>query len=119
MNKAEWLGIVEENWDDLKDLVLGYHPRASYDPPEMPITAPRAEAACEVIRKQIAEEGKPITWDDLERMKTEGDVSGLSSAFSASWFGIPESLGCWTVPGFRVLCDLLDDPVEEEEDGIL
>lgn len=113
MSDREWMNAVVGNWDELKNLVLRYHPRASCRPELMPITARAAEAACEQVREQIRNERNPVTEELLERLKAEGDVRELSSLFSGAWFGVPESTSCWSIPGFGVLCNLLEDPPEE------
>lgn len=113
MTNEEWMRAVEGNWDELKSLVMGYHPRASYRPGPLPITARMAEAACEQVREQIRSEGNPVTEDLLERLKEDGNVQELSTLFSGAWFGVPDSTSCWGIPGFGVLCNLLEDPPEE------
>jgi len=115
MNKSEWTEIIDKHWDDLKSLVMDYHPRANYNPQEMPITAEGAEMACEVVRRQIASEGSPVTEDLLENLKSQGNADELMSLFGSAWFGVPESTSCWSIPGFREMCNLLEDPLDEEE----
>jgi hypothetical protein len=116
MTENQWLDKVEENWEALKQLVMQYHPRASYSPQPMQVTAPGAEMACEVVRRQIASEGgQPVTEELLDRLKSEGDVGELTSLFNEAWFGVPESTSCWGIEGFGELVNLLEDPPEQDE----
>ena len=80
-----------------------------------PITAPAAEEACANVRKMIQKEqpDDPLArWDEA---LAKGDVNEIYSLLSDVWFGVPESTGCWSIPGFGLACDLMDDPPEEEE----
>lgn len=108
MTQTEWLATLNEHWDDLKVLVLQYHPRARYRPKKLPITAPGAEIVCEAARRQIATEGAPVTEELLQRLKDSGNSDKLYSLLYDAWFGVPESTECWQIPGFDTLCTLLD-----------
>ena len=117
MELSKWIETVEDNWDDLKDIVLSYHPRANGSSTSLPlltITAIGAEAACEKVRELIRSEGELVDGDLLERLRLEGNWEELSGLLSSTWFGVPESSSCWGVPGFGTLCDLLDDPPDIE-----
>jgi len=111
VTKSEWFDLLHDHWDDLKALVMSCHPRADYQLREdMPITAPAAEQACETVRRQLSAAGEPVTEQLLQQLKDSGDADGLYSLLSGAWFGVPESTSCWRIPGFGVLCSLLEDP---------
>lgn len=133
MTKSRWLQTVADNSDSLRQMVSDYHPSArqpaafkheavlltdgevvEVDATSMPITAPNAELACREVRQLIRKE-EPVDpvkrWD---RALSDGDIATLSSLLSGAWFGVPESTGCWNIPGFDIACDLMDDPPEED-----
>lgn len=118
MTKQEWLDKVKVNSNILRDFVGRYHPvnlRPRKDNESLPtdITAPNAEQACEVVRNQIRKES--FDRPDIQfnvALKNE-DTDALSSLLSQTWFGVPESTNCWSIPGFSIAVDLLDDPIEE------
>ena len=115
--KDEWWEFVDGKWDDLKALVLSYHPSCSDTDNYMPISAKAAEAMCEVVREKIKAEGKqPTTEDDLERMRWERN-SDLARIFSRTWFGLPESYEVHSLPAFGTLCDLCSESSVLFEDG--
>jgi hypothetical protein len=104
----------------LRELLAEYHPvnqQRARPYPVGPITAPGAEAACEVVRGDIAKnfEGDPvIEFDDaLER----GDEIKIAKLLNDAWFGVPETTSCWRIPGFREAVDLLEDPPDDEEEN--
>jgi hypothetical protein len=134
MTRERWLSIVRENQENLSNLILDWHPVSritnhrstefidldgdlvEIEKPALKITAPSAEYACGVVRKKIVQEengkGSPV-----ERFKTAvaaEDINEIMSLLSSAWFGVPESTSCWSIPGFGVACDLMDDPPEED-----
>lgn len=135
MTKEKWIQTVRDNEEVLRELIRDWHPvsritnhRASefvaFDgdlveiaKPSMPITAPGAEAACGVVRnKIIAEEGgKDDPVNRFNKALDGEDLGEINSLLSSAWFGVPESSSCWSIPGFSVACDLMDDMPEEEE----
>lgn len=127
--KEAWWKAVEENWDDLLGIVSRYHPGASReeqikantpDDVDLHITAPGAENACRQIRKEIEKEttGSPV--EMLVEARKKRDWRKLYSLFNGAWFGVPESDGAHSIPGFNVLCDLCSEcwvfRDEEEEE---
>jgi len=116
MTSSRWLQKVLENAAALRELVANYHPstRVAKPFPVGPITAPAAEMACENVREMIRnrETDDPLTrWD---KAIVAEDVGTLISLLEGAWFGVPESTGCWNIPGFNVAVDLLDDPPEAD-----
>ena len=118
MEKLHWLNKVRENSKVLTKLIQNYHPQKLAPNPDKKkidasITAPEAERACEFIRSQIR---KDEIWQDPDAIfnsaLSNNDVETISGLLSQTWFGVPESTGCWQIPGFSILVDLLDDPVE-------
>jgi hypothetical protein len=107
----EWWAFLEENKEDLCDLILGYHPgsvaqRADY---YAPITAPRAEAACEVVREAIKQEASPdplLQFKYALDFKRDEDIDTVLRILNQTWFGIPESRELvYRLVGFNALCD--------------
>jgi hypothetical protein len=120
MNREQWLNKVVENKDALRSIIARYHPinlapRSEQDVMDHFITAPQAERACEIVREQIRKESldNPEIQFDIALAKQDTDT--ISSLLSSAWFGIPESTSCWQIEGFGLMCDLLDDPIEQEE----
>lgn len=118
MTRQEWLDKVNTNSNILRDFIGAYHPinlrpYANDECISKDITAPNAERACEVIRNQIRKESfdRPDIQFNIA-LKNE-DTDTLSKLLSQTWFGVPESTNCWSIPGFSIAVDLLDDPIEE------
>jgi hypothetical protein len=131
--RSQWMQVVQDNAETLRQLVSDWHPSArrpaviqresvlftdgdavALDVPRMVITAPEAELACQDVRQKIRQEepDDPLTkWD---RALAAEDIGAIMSLLSGAWFGIPESTECWSIPGFGLACDLMDDPPEEE-----
>jgi len=113
MTKQDWLNQVIENKDKLTSLVSSFHPSSnqSYN---LPISAPNAERACEIIRKGIRKEiqVESATARFKQAIK-EKNCGAIYQILQETWFGVPESVECWNLEGFAETVDLLDDPVEE------
>lgn len=110
VTKAEWIAKVEANKHKLITLIAAYHPVSLAPLIGMKITAPNAEAACEVVRDNIRKnfEGNPAT--EFQDALREKNISRLMNLMSDAWFGVPESTDCWKIPGFKEAVDLMDDP---------
>ena len=110
--KNEWLQKVIDNSETLRQLIRDYHPsmrrQSSWQP--MPITAPAAEAACDIVRAKIAKEQTSDPLSRWDKAVADGDVGEIMSLLNGAWFGVPESTSCWSIPGFSIAVDLLDDP---------
>lgn len=114
MTTVEWIDKAKQNQGALISLLRNYHPAMPGEKEEMRISAPAAEAACEVVRAEIREKGgNPIA--QFEAALIAGDSATVGSLLDEAWFGVPESRSCWSIPGFREAVDLLDDPPEDEE----
>lgn len=116
MTKSEWFANVKVNENILKNIVARFHP---YQPTksidDFPITAPNAEAACQIMREQIAKEtvfDPLLLWTGAIQNE---DCETIYSLLSSTWLGVPESTSCWEIEGFNELVDLLDEPFEIEE----
>lgn len=119
MTKEQWLNKVVENKDALRSIIARYHPinlrgHRPEDTMDDTITAPNAERACEIVRAQIRQESLDHPEIQFDIAFVKQDTETISSLLSSAWFGIPESTGCWQIQGFGLMCDLLDDPVEQE-----
>ena len=117
MTKEQWIEIVRNNEEILRNFITRYHPinlRPRKDNDVMVnITAPQAERACEVVRESIRKESfeRPDVVFNIALQKE--DCSAIADLISAAWFGVPESTSCWQIEGFKEAVDLMDDPVEE------
>lgn len=135
MTTQQWLTKVRERGAVLREFVASWHPSArrlaaiqreavlmtdgsaaAVEVPEarMPITAPGAERACQVVREQVRREQPEdplVRWD---KAVNGGNVSEIMSLLDEAWFGVPESWECWQIEGFAEAADLLDDPPDFE-----
>lgn len=118
MTSQEWLERARANAEVLRSLIRNYHPgigRILNDNPPVEITAPGAEAACQVIREKIRREesgkGDPVARFDQEL--AAGNVQNLGALLNGAWFGVPESTSCWHITGFKEAVELLEDPPDD------
>lgn len=115
MNSKEYLQIVNDNADILRTLIYKFHPNTvrvnERNLEKYTITAKKAEAVCEEIRKDI-QRRNPIS--DFKLALMNEDVDSLLSIFSETWFGMPESIAVRNEPGFHTLCDLCEYPEDYE-----
>lgn len=114
-NNQQWIDRVLEHRDKLRALIVNYHPASRgfrQGRQGMPITAPGAEAACEVVRQQIKQEHAQDPASRFDAALASGDVYTIYGLLQSAWFGVPESTSCWSIPGFGEAVDLLDDPPE-------
>jgi hypothetical protein len=134
MTIQEWLQKVNENGAALRQLVSDWHPSArrpaaiqreavllddgtaiAVEVPAMTITAPQAEQACQQVRTMIRKDEPADPLERWDRAIASGDMGEIYTLLDGAWFGVPESIECWSIPGFRLACDLMDDPPEESE----
>lgn len=117
MTKKEWLKKAKKNQDALLQLIDAYHPRSCSARVDLPITALGAEIACEHVRERIQREesDRPAPVEELKTALAKGNIPRIEHLLNSAWFGVPESRGCWRVPGFSEAVDLLDDPPEDAE----
>lgn len=99
--REDWWRLVDENWDDLKNLIETFHP-SKKNAPKMEITANRAELVRQEICSTIDELG------DYESLKNNRD-NELLSIFNETYWGMPESVSCHDYPKFYLLCDLCSE----------
>lgn len=132
MEKQDWIDTFNRSKNELRDLVEQFHPSVkakvivggtTVEVPAgvillpCPITAPTAEEACEVVRKQIqrTKPQNPLTIFDTLAEDPALHNKELASLLNDAWFGMPESRSVRSLPGFFELCDLCEG-VDEEED---
>lgn len=119
MTKQLWIEKVKIHADVIRDFISRYHPANPYPIEEdisFNITAPQAEGACEHIRELIRNESNIYIHTDIQfdmALQNE-DCGTLAYLLEAAWIGVPESTSCWSIPGFSIAVDLLDDFIEEE-----
>lgn len=115
--KEQWLQRVRDNKDELTGFIAQYHPAShKFQPQDMPITAHASEGACQLVRQYIAAD--PSEAAPIQRFTAAveaGDVNAIYSLLDSAWFGVPESTSCWSIPGFSLAVDLMDDPPLERE----
>ena len=120
MNAQDWLNQVKQHETKLISLLSNYHPRANYRQKyeHLPITAGDAEMACENVRRAIreVEKYKPHPVDDFKDALDKGDTARIYSLLNSAWFGVPESISCWNIEGFKEAVALLEDPVDVDSD---
>lgn len=108
MTVEEWWEKVDQNWDDLVSIIKRFHPRKGIrDDKWFPITAPRAEIAASRVRNTIKTEN-PL--GIATQAKTERDVQTLLKILTEAWLGAPESRSVYSVPGFGLMCHLMEGP---------
>ena len=118
MTSKEWVEKVQKNAPVLVDLVVRYHPgsnRASVldNDPDVSITAPVAEIMCNNLRQEIRKNTFTSPVQDFMNAITLEDSEKIYSIFSKTWLGVPESTSCWSIPGFSLMVDLMDDHPED------
>lgn len=116
MKIADWWKIVDENKPKLASMIARFHPserspNATFD--GLPITANAAESACKMLRKNMQRPDPVEAFEVSVAIRNEARVGAI---LHETWFGIPESLGCWDIPGFSKLVSLLDDPPDDLPD---
>ncbi len=81
--------------------------------------SPGPEMACETVRVAIAEEqcSLPAPVVRFDQALAANDAEAVCGLLSAAWFGVPESTDCWSIKGFGLSCDLMDDPPESVHGG--
>jgi hypothetical protein len=110
-----WIQYAVDNKDKLVSIIGKYHPvnrevgRRVHDN----ITAPNAELACTQVRKEIRKnfEGNP-TAQFIEALEKK-DVNKVNTLLNQTWFGVPESRGCWEIEGFNELIHLVEELPEQ------
>ena len=104
----QWWWYFDTSKAVLRALVRNFHPWKPIAR-EMPITATGAEMACDHIRREIANDftGNPL--DIFDKADTERDGAALVTLLNETWFGLPESMDCHSLPGFGILCDLCSE----------
>lgn len=119
MEPADWIAEARKHQPAIAELIRNYHPRSVVgNRTPMPITAPGPEAACDAVRAKIRSDGEDLP-DPVHTFNTAvdgGDHEAAYSVISETWFGVPESTSCWSIPGFGEACELLDDPPETNLD---
>ena len=94
----------------LEDIVNSYHPSKGRNYSKT-ITAPIAEAARQDVVAEIGREG-PI---DIKSSIDNKDEDKLITALNETWFGVPESTDCWSIPGFSELCTICEEGISSME----
>jgi hypothetical protein len=124
--EEQYWQVAEKNKDALRKLVADWHPQSrgagqKRTDGEFAITAPTTEDICDKIRDDIRKEsgvGDPVAAFDKALADKDGvEFAGL---LQATWFGLPESQGVRSLPGFFVLCNLCEESylvVPETDNG--
>lgn len=109
--KEEWLYYARRHEEKLGEFVRRYTGPFEHES-DLPITAKDAEAARQLIVQQYA--AKAVPFGVWEKAMREGDIDTIYCLLSRAWFGVPESIECWTISGFREAVKLLEDYDPEE-----
>lgn len=97
---------IAENYDQLIGCIEKFHPTYAVDNSKFIITAKKAEAVCNEIRKEI-KTVDPIGQFQIAYVKM--DLPTMCRILNETWYGAPESRQVFNVPGFNILCDILSD----------
>ena len=109
------MSLMPHRLMDKRDHPTNTRPHKPSDVMDSSITAPNAERNCEAVRKVIRSQtlDHPEIQFDLAVQKQ--DWTTVATLFGQSWFGIPESTECWSIPGASIMVDLLDDPIDFDD----
>ncbi len=105
----EWWLLFDCHKVQMRNLVAKYHPTGAKSSPEVHISAPGAEHACEIIREQIARESSGDPAAEFDQAVKDRDPVKLVSMLNGAWFGMPECMGVRSEGGFHALCDLCSE----------
>lgn len=108
--KDEWWSMLTERKDQVRTLVVDWHPRSGeYDNAHgMKITAAAAEELCDAARAAMAGEGPINAGLCFDTLLAARDPD-LAALLSGAWWGLPESAEVRSLPGFMLLCDLCSE----------
>lgn len=121
--KEEWWQFVDDNWDNLKYIVLAYYPNQQDFPEKGWPVNNTPQAVCNQIIQELRDKN-PI-WKNKDFFKAyidhlrETRDTKLNEIFQASWFGMPESSRVREIPGFFTFCDLCSENHVLYEEGEL
>ena len=105
MNKTEYINFARKNEAEMKSAIYTFHPYfAEGSNADYNISAPAAETACKVVRKQIKDE----TIESPIKQYLEYDADTIMSIANAVWFGMPESSSVRNHSAFAVVCELAE-----------
>lgn len=105
----QWWQLFEAYKTELRDLVCSYHPSYARRTPMMPITAPNAEMACDLVRERIESKTIDNPLECFDQFYEQKNGNALVSILNQTWFGVPESRDAHSLPGFGALCDLCSE----------
>lgn len=107
MNESDWWTLLGDHKEELRNLVIDYHPAGFVRRQSETITAPDAEETrrrmCEEIRQVVQTD--PLL--DFTAALESRDGPKMLLILNEVWMGVPENRD-WPV-GFDVLCDLCSD----------
>jgi hypothetical protein len=120
MTKEEFWVLFDPNQNKMRALVEKYHPTAAQQPRGLvdaeKITAPLAEAACEVVRSDIRKKATELGVARFDQAVESRNAEMLVRVLNETWFGMPETMSVRSEPGFGVLCDLCEGLEPEDDD---
>lgn len=116
MDRETWLAQVNRDAAELRSLLLRWHPASPKPEYEhgMNITAPQAEGASEMLRREIREARttSQLPVEQFDQALAANDIRTIYNLLNEVWLGVPESTGCWGIEGFGEAVALLQDPPE-------
>lgn len=106
MGSEGFWAYVNRHRQKLEGIVNSYHPSKGRNYSKN-VTAPTAEASRQDVVAEIEREG-PV---DIKSIIDNKDTDKLITALNATWFGVPESTDCWSIPGFSELCTICEEGI--------
>jgi hypothetical protein len=117
MTVDKWMSKVKKEQNLLFNIISEYHPYYNQKH-DMKITAPNAENACSVVREMIAKSYSLSASDPQEKFQRALNIDDWKEIYrilDEVWYYVPESTDCWSIPGYKELVNLIDDPPETED----
>lgn len=109
---------VESNWEVLVRLVQDWHPYSvdRVKKHSMPITAPGAQASCDLAIQSLKKTGDPVS--KMTSYRNDVNAIGIIMLLQETWLGLPESTSVRSLPGFFALCDICEFDFDfDDEEG--
>jgi len=117
--KEEWWKSVDNNWKNIRALIVRFLPREGKEFLEsFVITAPAAEHIRLLQVKDILKENLPSDIAYYAEILLSNRDPKLLEILNKTWWGMPESIEIRDISGFGVLCDLCSEGylLEKEDD---
>ncbi len=107
-NAVEWLEILQDNLDNLRSMIVKYHPMSNSKQPAWNLLNP-PETACAAVREKIVRDNKQFPLLRFDTAVGENDSKAVVNILNETWFGLPEHISSRSIPGFGTLCVLCEE----------